>query len=350
MSQLDGSAGEMSVDGGGVATASLSEGLRPMSLGEILDRAVQMLRSHFLLFVGITVPPALATLLHSLVSEESTRMGRLSMGWRIGGPLLTLLFWLATVILSSIAAAVKCRAASEVLLGRQVTVGSAYDAFRDRIGRLIGMSWWIGLLCFWPLLPAFLIGFTAFQSTGSGPGSILLLGGVVLVCMIPCAVLYARYILAYPATAILDASASDSIRRSVDLGRGFRWKVFWSFALPIGIGMAIAAGGGGLLGVIGHWEHFSVLHPFLFALLVGLWTFAASLLYSPLMSIAITLTYYDLCVRKEAFDIVRMLQESGLETEHVAAPESFLGLGSLAARPAPQSSATTSAETPGETL
>jgi hypothetical protein len=270
------------------------------------------------------------------------------MGWRIGGPLLTLLFWLAAVIFSAMAAAVKCRAASDVLLGRPVTIESAYGAFSYRIGRLVGMSLWIGLLSFWPLLPALLITFSLLPSARSGSTSILLVGAVILVCLIPCAALYARYILAFPATAILDATASDAIRRSVDLGRGHRWKVFWSAALPMGIGMAVSAGGGGVLGVLGRLQHLSLLHPFLFALLVGLWAFATGLVSGPLMSIAITLTYYDLCVRKEGFDIVRMLQQAGLETEPVAAPESFLGLGSPAAQHSTQSVGEMPAETPGD--
>jgi hypothetical protein len=44
----------------------MTETLRPMSLGEILDRAVQMLKAHFPVFVGIAAIPALATLVYSL--------------------------------------------------------------------------------------------------------------------------------------------------------------------------------------------------------------------------------------------------------------------------------------------
>ena len=293
-----------------------AEALRPASLGEILDRAVQIFRSHFLLFAGIAAFPALATLLESVASDQTFRGVSRSLVWRITGPLLTFVFWVATLIFGALAAGAKCKAASEVLLGKPVTISSAYGAFRQRIGRLIGLALWQGLLVLWPMIPviviATMIGRASAGSLWTIYAAVFILGGV------PCAILFARYALAFSATAITDSNASESIKRSVEIGRGYRSKVFWAFALPMGIGMAIGAGGAGLLEWLGSWAHLKDLHPLLFVDLQALWTFLTSVCYEPLTSIALTLTYYDLCVRKEGFDIVQMMESAGLNP---ASPE-----------------------------
>lgn len=338
-----------STDAAGKASPAIAASLRPMSLGEILDRAVQIIRSRFLLFVGIAAFPALATLLHTLVSEPAVRRGFSDdIAWKVAAPLLSFIFWVANVILSALASAAQCRAASEILLGRPVNISSAYGAFSDRKARLVGLQIWQALLAFWPAFPMALLLVAMAKSEPIG-NPWLVYGSMAVVVGIPCAFLYTRYALAFPATAILDETARESIDRSVELGRDFRWKVFWSFALPAGIGMVLLGGVSGVLDSLGKWLHLTTTHPLLLMELDAIWTFVASVFYEPLTSIAITLTYYDLCVRKEGFDIVRMLQQSGLEAEPVAAPESILGLGSLAPRPAAQNLAPSPAESPGET-
>ncbi len=336
------------VAGGSGSVSTIAASLRPMSLGEILDRAVQIIRSRFLLFAGIAAFPALATLLHTLVSDPTVRHGFSDgLAWKIAGPLLSFLFWVANVVFSALASAAQCRAASEILLDRPVTISSAYGAFSDRKLRLVGLQIWQALLAFWPAIPmALLLVGMAQAAPLANPW--LVYGSMAVVVGIPCGFLYTRYALAFPVTAILDEPARESIHRSVELGRDFRWKVFWSFALPSGIGMVLLAGGSGLMEWLGGWLHWTTLHPMLVMELDAIWTFLASILYEPLTCIAITLTYYDLCVRKEGFDIVQMLQQAGLEAEPVAAPESILGLGSLAPRPTPQSLETMPADTPGE--
>ena len=337
-----------STDARNASPAAIAASLRPMSVGEILDRAVHIVRSRFLLFVGIAAFPALATFLHTLASDPAVRHGFSGgLAWKIVGPLLSFIFWVANVILSALASAAQCRAASEILLGRPVTINSAYGAFSDRKARLVGLQVWQALLAFWPAFPMalFLVGM-AQAAPLANPW--LVYGSMAVVVGIPCAFLYTRYALAFPATAILDETARESIHRSVELGRDFRWKVFWSFALPTGIGMILLGGISGVLDWLGTWLHLTTTHPLLLMELDAIWTFVASVFYEPLTSIALTLTYYDLCVRKEGFDIVRMLQQTGLEAEPVAAPESILGLGSLAPRPAAQKIGEMPAETPGE--
>jgi len=291
----------------------MNETLRPMSLGEILDRAVQMLKGNLVLFAGIAAVPALASLVYSLATDSIRRLGSEHLlGGRIALIGLAVISWLGFVILSPMAAGAKCWATSCVLLGRPVTIGSSYGAFMNRKGRLFGLGFMQGILSGWPAIFGCLIVGALISGFHVNVTSPLYL---VLICLafVPCLPMYARYLLAYPATAIADMTVSDSLKRSIELGRNYRWKVFWSFALPAGIGLVLISGSAAVLEFAGHWLHVQLLHPLLFSVLDGMVTFVVSLFYEPLTSIALTLTYYDMCVRKEGLDIVQMMAQAGLE-------------------------------------
>src|SRR5262249_21455883 len=151
----------------------------------------------------------------------------------------------------------------------------------QRKGRLIGLAIWQGLLVFWPVIPVVFIVTLAAQ--GGDSNTYWTVFGIVLVLvLVPCAMLFARYGLAFAATAITDSTASESIKRSIELGRGYRGKVFWAYALPLGIGMALSAGGSAFLGAIGAWHGLRSLHPFLFVDLEALWSFAVTVFYAPM--------------------------------------------------------------------
>jgi hypothetical protein len=232
--------------------------------------------------------------------------------WKIAGPVLTFVFFVLSIILSPMAAAAECRAASELLLERPVTIRSAYAAFSDRKARLVGLSIWQGLLSFWPFIPLVIVAAALTPLLGKWSSSSWSTV-MIIALMIPCLPLYARYLLAFPSTAITDSDISNSITRSVDLGRGYRWKVLWAFVLPTGVGAVIAGGGVALIEWLGLSSHLAVRYPFILSAVSAIWTFAASLLYEPLASIALTLTYYDLCVRKEGFDVVQLIERAELE-------------------------------------
>ncbi len=291
----------------------MNQMMRPMGLGEVLDRAVLMLKSHFLIFVGIAAVPSLATLVYSL-AIDSNRNGLLgtSIPGKLGHFGLIFVGWLGIVILSPMAAGAKCWAASRILLDRPVSIGSAYGAFIGHKGRLLGIGIMQGLLAGWPAIfgiLAVLPLIAGFHVSGKNPLYFVL----IALAFVPCLPLYARYLLAFPATAIANTTVSKSLKRSVELGCGYRWKVFWTYALPVGIGWVITGGGAGALRFMGQRLHLMAEHPLLFSVLLALWTFVGGVVYQPLISIALTLTYYDLSVRKEGLDIVQMMAQAGLE-------------------------------------
>jgi hypothetical protein len=133
--------------------------------------------------------------------------------------------------------------------------------------------------------------------------------------MAMCGPLLARYLLAFPATAVAGSNVHDSLQRSVQLGRGFRWKVFWAYAVPIGIQLALIGAGAGLAAFLTARFGLAGRGAVLWQAGQNLWRFLVTLIFDPVRYIALTLTYYDLCVRKEGLDVSLMMEQAGMEVD-----------------------------------
>jgi len=279
--------------------------LQPMGLGEILDSAIQMLRTNLLLFMAIAAVPGIANLGYGLsrnwlASHRGAKGAEISIGIAV---ILQLVFALAMLIVDAVARGAQCRAAAQIVTGETVTAQSAYARFRDRVGRMVGLGILQALYSFWPLI----LGAVAWAAAPNPVGIILF--GVSLVC---CGPFVARYALAYPATAVMDLSASESLRRSEELGRGFRWKVMWSYVLPLGVLLVVNLGGMELIAWLRPAWGNKIGVLFFWLATENLWSFAINLVFEPVVWIAVTLAYYDLCVRKEGLDIEQMMEQAGM--------------------------------------
>src|SRR5690242_4527004 len=99
--------------------------LRPLSIGEILDKTFSIYRNHFVLFVGIAALPAFARfafqcsfLLIALVRGSPTSAAVLAV-------VIILLFLVAYAFTYGLALAATVFAVSEVNLGRPTTIGQS---------------------------------------------------------------------------------------------------------------------------------------------------------------------------------------------------------------------------------
>jgi len=272
--------------------------LRPMSLGEILDGAIQMLKSNLWLFTGIGLVPALASVGHNIGAET----------W----PMAAAPFQFASSIVDAFGLAAACSAASQLLLNKGATVRGAYGAFHGRFGRLIGLHILQGLYIAWPVIPVLIVlaALPGIVRMTTATGAWITVG----IIAVPCCFLWARCALAFPATAAEDTRATASIKRSVELGREYRWKVLWAAVLPIGIEAALLGGTAGLL----EWvkpsrSALAQLDTVLIVLRHGS-TLVVETLFKPLSAMVLTLAYYDLRVRKEGLDILQMMEGAGLAT------------------------------------
>lgn len=243
--------------------------LRPLSVGEILDVSFSLYRTHFGPLVMVALICTGLPFLLSLFLESA--------GGMLANPLLTLVYYMILVVLSSLATAATVHIVSESYLGRPLTAGEALSRSTPLLGRLI--------LC--SLLMAFVVGFGLLC---------FLVPGIILACGL---------ILAFPALVLEPGlTATGALSRSWNLTRGSRGRMFGLiltmgilFYVPFAAIGAVAAlliprsgvSAGALAGGIGLTTIalIGVLQLFLY----------------PLFYCVITVAYYDLRVRKEGFDL-----------------------------------------------
>jgi len=243
--------------------------LRPLSIGEILDGALVLLRRHFTLVLGIAVVcegiPTAMDVYIDLTGGGSQNPG------------LNLLDRLLTLVGSVLVTGATVRVVSEAYLGRTPLFGDAMRFAGSRFGTILGAN--------------IMSGFLTVLATLA-----LVIPGIVVAC---------GYSVAAEAAALESGSAGEALRRSWDLTKGFRWKALALGVVSIGLILVVYLGAGVLGGILG-------------AVMGGLDTvlavFAAcvSLLIYPVISCVFTLFYYDLRVRKEGFDLEMLSRQLGL--------------------------------------
>ncbi|HXF96867.1 MAG TPA: hypothetical protein VNI61_12280 [Gemmatimonadales bacterium] len=244
--------------------------LRPMSVGEILDGAFTLLRRNLGVLLSIAVicqgiPTALG-LYVEFAGGMQTHFGL----WAVAQILSVIGYLLVT--------GATVRVVSEAYLGRSTTLG---DALRFASGKMGGI-----------LL------------SGIAVGLIAMLGFVLLV--IPGIIALCGYAVVVQVVVLENLRSSlDALGRSWSLTKGFKGKalVLW-FVLCVFL-LLIVMGFGVVVAIA------AALAPVLMVpAVVGL--SLVTLLVYPLTSCVFTLLYYDLRVRKEAFDLELLSQQIAL--------------------------------------
>jgi hypothetical protein len=252
--------------------------LRPLSVGEILDTSFSLYRRHF---------GALATV--SLVCTGLPLVLRLfieAAGGLLEHLTLTLLYGLSLGALSLIATGATVFIVSESYLGRPLTAREALMRATPYMGRIL-IAWL--LIAIVVLLGSLLIFF---------PGIILAVG---LAVAIPAVVLESGQ------------SASGALSRSWELTRGSRWRIFGlGITLFVLLYIPVVAISG-LVAFLLPRGSAAAFGPSSTATIVALAIGGVIQLFIyPLFYCVLTVTYYDLRVRKEGFDLE--LLASSLQT------------------------------------
>ncbi|MEQ1352602.1 MAG: hypothetical protein ABLT11_01210 [Candidatus Acidiferrum sp.] len=257
--------------------------LRPLSLGEILDRTFTLYRRNFLLFFGITALPQLLVLGFNLCQVLFS--GRLGTARATSGSFAIL--WIVGVFAGLIVYLVaylfahggSVYAVSDLYLGRSTSIGASLRRMRGQVGTLLGVLILNGLV----VMAAFIF---------------LIIPGVYMAC---------RLMTCIPAALLENLGPRTSLERSFALTRDNAWRAFVIYLLYFAIFYAM---------------FFLFAFPFMIALgfsatnpaMVTMWTMfmqvgssLATILVTPIVTIASTVFYYDLRVRKEAFDLQIMM-------------------------------------------
>jgi hypothetical protein len=243
--------------------------LRPLTVGEILDTSFSLYRRHFSALATVALVCTGVPLVLRLFLEAS---GGFFLNVTLG-----LLYVLTMVVLNLVATAATVFIVSESYLGRPLSA-------RDALGRSTPYMVRI-LIC--SLLMALVIG----------------LGFMLLI--IPGIILGVGLALAIP-TVVLEpqTSASGALSRSWELTRGARWRIFGlGITLLVLLYVPVVALGGLFalvlpqsVGRLGGGASFGTMT----ALAVG---GIVQIFIYPLFYCVLTVTYYDLRVRKEGFDL-----------------------------------------------
>lgn len=313
----------------------MSLDLRPLSLGELLDRAFSLFRRHFWLFVGLMAIPSAFTLLIAIGMELLQRAPGTAVFSPDGDPSMVAaaiigatVAFIAVFVGYSIAYMVTLGATtvavSDLYVGRPATIGGSYSRMRGMTGRLMLLMLFIALRLFGMfvilllavLIPVML--FAVLAATGGRSPAAAAAGAVIGMvgtfgAMIATAVFSLRYSVAVPALVLENGTAGDSIRRSVELTRGSRWRagVLVLFALVITYAAMAIFQGPFIVGAMAAGPESTT--AFWLQLAGAVTGTIGGAVTGSLMIIALALLYYDIRIRKEGLDMQLML--SSLDAE-----------------------------------
>jgi Membrane domain of glycerophosphoryl diester phosphodiesterase len=243
--------------------------LRPLGVGEILDTSFSLYRRHFGALATVALVCTGIPLVLRLFLETAGGM------WN--NLPLALLYLLSVVVLNLVATAATVFIVSESYLGRPITAREALRRATPSMGRILVCSLLMALVVGLGFLLLFI------------PGIIL---GVGLALAIPAVVLEPGL------------SPSAALSRSWELTRGARWRIFGlGITLLVLIYVPVVAVTG-LFAVFLPQAAGGGLGPLALATMAGLAIGGLIQIFVyPLVYCVLTVTYYDLRVRKEGFDL-----------------------------------------------
>jgi hypothetical protein len=319
----------------------MSETLRPMTLGDILDRTIQLYRRNFVSFAGIAAVPTVVIL--AFMVPLLAAVGTLGVFHRKAAPLSgallaaivagSMIFAIVILVATVVSQAALIRAVTSAHTGQRLSIGQALGSVRPHFGRYVGVLSLQGI--FVALIPAVLAGvvlgivFALARAAGGGAGSIGLAGFATFLIVAAAFVIIVlrglTYSLAMPACIAETKPAWKSLQRSKKLSKGTRGRIFLMFLLIWVVAMALSTGGyivmlivmaaAALLGKGGAGSIIVIVAGEIINLLVN---FALQVLITPVYMAALVLFYYDQRIRMEGYDIEWMMERAGLT---VAQPE-----------------------------
>jgi uncharacterized membrane protein len=234
-------------------------------IGPIFSRAWSVYTSNFLKFSAI----ALVIALPQLLSGDSHDAASAS----VEGSAWKLVAFIIGMIVNTIGLAVILYGAFQVMRGRALIVGEAVRR---------------GLARFWPIL-----GLSILVTLGLVVGFILLI--------VPCFILAVRWSVALPACVVENLGPLAAMRRSAELTRGHRWKIFGVFILIVVIVLIAAIIIGLLVAAVVGATAFAT-GGIVALVLAGLLGLLGAAIYTAYLNIVLVMLYHDLRVAKEGVD------------------------------------------------
>jgi len=251
--------------------------LRPLSAGEVLDRAFRLYRAHFWLFIGIAgilLAPFLALELLSLFIFGQT----------------TIVSYIQSFFEANLLYGAMVWAASRAYLGLPVSMNDSYRQAQPRFGSFFGANFMQGAAYFPAII---LVGLGALGGTGCVV--------IMALCAIPYLVfLSIRWGLVVPAIMIEGLAASPSLKRSWSLtAQDFKHIFVVLMASTILSYLVVLLPGTIIVYAMTQFEILKEIGLALSSVITQL----GILLSVPLTTSILVIIYYDLRVRREGYDL-----------------------------------------------
>jgi len=315
---------------------------RPLTLGEILDRTVQLYRQNFLLFLGIAAAPAAVDVVVSGAAgmyiasrapmfqtpAQAGVQALLMLGLilvlflLIGFPLLLGAFALALGALN--------RAALQRNRLETATIRDAYTYSFRLFWRNLGI--FSLQLLFAAVIPSLAVGGVLVGGTvvaallaGSGLGKIsaILFGFVasliVIALIVAAVIVWIRFCLAFPVSVTEGAKAWPSLKRSNQLSKGTRGRIFVMYLLVVVLTMVVYYALVAPIDIVLKLTLYRSMaglallsHPPLVMQVANLFiSFLERAFVMPIYAIALLLFYNDQRMRQEGYDIELLMDQAG---------------------------------------
>ena len=285
--------------------------LRPLGVGDVLDRTFTVYRSKPLVFIGLSAIWYLLLVLVFVVLAVAIFAGALAAFSRqtatpspdqIAGALAGIIGFVIVavifaILLFSAQSAALVHAAARRYLAKDVAIGEAFRAGLFASARLFIA----GVLVFLAILGVWAVLLIAAALTNQGLAFVVaVLAGIVATAYLGCSWLVAPVIVVVEKMGPIAA-----LGRAWRLSAGSRWRIFGIQVLLLILNLVLSlliggifggfAAAGGQSGTPGTFGATNVIQT-----LVNL---ASTIIWAPVEWIAFTVLYYDLRVRKEAFDL-----------------------------------------------
>ncbi len=322
----------------------MAAGTGPLTLGEILDRTVQLYRRNFALLVGIALLPAAAEVLFSgsfslfvltrlavapkgtppqIDPIQSMLLGLAVLAcMMIGVPLLLAAFSIAFSALNF--------ASFHLNRGEKVTVRESYRFGLQNFWRSVGIL--TLQIIFAGVLPGIVFGFVLFgdtilttilAATGTGRALVIVMGLLTFVLIVALGVvsiwIWVRFSLSFAISVAEGQKAWPSLQRSGQLSKGSRGRIFvmyllvfilmfvatYVLAIPLDLALGLK------------WQNY-LKNPFgagavpiavqIANLVIS---FFARAFVMPIYAVALMLFYTDQRTRLEGYDIEQLMAQAG---------------------------------------
>jgi hypothetical protein len=270
-----------------------------MGVGEILDAAIKLYRSQWkrlMAIVAIALVPI--TFLQVFLTRE--------IGAPLADPTTTPAELESTVLVSVILGAIQlliiqpflvaavAKASADVYLGHTVVVG---PTFRFAVSKIHSILWISILMVLIVFVPVFVLGLIA--AAGGEEVAIVLL----ILLIVPAIIVFIRFVFASTVLVVERRKGSKALGRSWHLAKGSFWKILGTTLLAALLSSVVE----GILSIPGA-VAFGAIGPAgwpFYAIGLSL----AAIITTPFTTLITVLLYFDLRIRKEAFDLEVMAQE-----------------------------------------